>query len=159
MKIDYTKEWCMNMAQFEADSEIGAGMLAVDPLFDGELNEEHEPHEPAVAFGRFVRLMRRNRGLTIEKLAEDADIDVGELVCIEDDAHFKPGVRSVYQLSMFFDVPHANLLQIAGLTAPKDERIYCEAVRFAARSEPVQALSDEERAALETFVAVLSERK
>jgi DNA-binding XRE family transcriptional regulator len=103
--------------------------------------------------------MRRRSGLNREKLADDADIDVVELVNIEDDPHFKPDVRTVYQLSMYFDVPQANLLQIAGLTAPKDERIYEEAVRFAARSEPVVALSAEERSALEAFVAVLSKQK
>jgi hypothetical protein len=60
---------------------------------------------------------------------------------------------------MFFDLPRESLLQIAGLTKPKDERIYEEAVRFAARSETVAALTPEERAALEAFVAVLSEKK
>jgi transcriptional regulator with XRE-family HTH domain len=159
MKIDFTEEWCMNMAQLEGDADIGAGFLAIDPVFDGELMEQRAQDEPAVAFGRFVRLMRRSRGLSIEKLADDADVDIGELVSIEDDPHFKPEVRTVYQLSIVFDVQRANLLQIAGLTQPKNERIYEEAVRFAARSEPVVALTREEQEALETFVAVLSERK
>jgi hypothetical protein len=78
MKIDFTEEWCLNMAQLEADAQIGAGLLAVDPVFDGELVEQRAQDEPKVAFGRFVRLMRRCRGLNIEKLANDADIDVGE---------------------------------------------------------------------------------
>jgi hypothetical protein len=51
------------------------------------------------------------------------------------------------------------LLQVAGLTAPKDTHLLDEAVRFAARSEPVAALTVEERAALEAFVSVLSEKK
>ena len=159
MKIEFTKEWCLNAARLETDEEISAGWLAVDPVFDGEQIQEREQDEPQVAFGRFVRLMRRNRGLDRETLASDADIDVGELVSIEDDPHFKPDVRTVYQLSLFFDVPRGNLLQIAGLTVPKDARIREEAVRFAARSEPVSALSAEERTALEMFVAVLSEKK
>src|ERR1700722_19987827 len=112
MKIELTEEWCRNMAQLEGDAEIGAGLLAVDPLFDGERIEADVQEEPKVAFGRFVRLMRRRSGLNREKLADDADIDVVELVSIEDDPHFKPDVRTVYQLSMYFDVPQANLLQI-----------------------------------------------
>lgn len=159
MKIELTKEWCLNAAQLETDDEMGAGWLAVDPVFDGEQIQEPEQDESQVAFGRFVRLMRRNRGLDRETLASEADIDVGELVSIEDDPHFRPDVRTVYQLSVFFEVPRGNLLQIAGLTTPKNARIHEEAVRFAARSEPVAALSAEERAALETFVAVLSEKK
>jgi hypothetical protein len=158
MKTDFNEEWCLNMARLEGDAEIGAGLLAVDPVFDGEQIEQRTQDEPQT-FGRFVRLMRRNRGLNRERLADDADIDILELVSIEDNPYFKPEVRTVYQLSMFFDLPRANLLQIAGLTKPKDERIYEEAVRFAARAEPVAALTPEERAALETFVAVLGEEK
>ena len=101
--------------------------------------------------------MRRDRGLTVEKLADEAAVDVGELVSVEEDTRYKPEVRTVYQLANYFSVPRATLLQVAGLTLPKDSRIVEEAVRFAARSEPVEALSNEERAALETFVAVLSE--
>jgi transcriptional regulator with XRE-family HTH domain len=160
MKIEFTKEWCMRMAQLESDTEIGAGQLAIDPVFDGEQIEQRSQQEPkTIAFGRFVSLMRRDRGLTIEKLASDADIDVAELLSIEENAQYRPDVRTVYQLSEVFKVPRVNLLQISGLTAPKDDRIYEEAVRFAARSESVAALSPEEREALEVFVAVLSEKK
>ena|SRR2546421_4297087 len=159
MTTKFNEEWCLNMARLEGDAEIGAGMLAIDPVFDGELGEQREQDEPAVAFGRFVRLMRRGRGMDRERLADTADIDIMELVSIEEDPHFRPEVRTVYQLSMFFDLPRENLLQIAGLTRPKDDRIYEEAVRFAARSEPVAALTPEERQALEAFVAVLSEKK
>jgi len=157
MRIEVTKDWCVRMAELEADEEIGVGLVAVDPLFDGESLAHSE--EPAVAFGRFVSLMRRDRGLSVEKLADETDIDVAELVSIEEDTRYKPEVRTVYQLANFFALPRTTLLQVAGLTLPKDSRIAEESVRFAARSEPVEALSNEERAALETFVAVLSEEK
>jgi transcriptional regulator with XRE-family HTH domain len=157
MRIDVTKEWCLRMAELESDEEIGVGLLAVDPVFDGESVAPSE--EPAVAFGRFISLMRRDRRLTVEKLADEAEIDVAELVSVEEDTRYKPEVRTVYQLANYFGVSRATLLQVAGLTLPKDSRIVEEAVRFAARSEPVEALSSEERAALETFVAVLSEDK
>lgn len=159
MNTEFDAEWCLNMARLEGDGEIGAGEVAADPIFDGELIEQRKQDEPVVAFGRFVRLMRRRRNMDVEKLANTADIDIEELVSIEEDPHYRPEVRTVYQLSMFFDVPRESLLQIAGLTKPKDDRIYQEAVRFAARSEPVAALTPEEREALETFVAVLSEKK
>jgi transcriptional regulator with XRE-family HTH domain len=145
------------MAELEADEEVGAGIVAVDPMFDGDSLASSE--EPIVAFGRFISLMRRDRGLTVEKLADEADVDIAELVSVEEDTRFKPEVRTVYQLANFFGVPRTTLLQVAGLTLPKDSRIVEEAVRFAARSEPVEALSREERYALDTFVAVLSEKK
>lgn len=156
MKIEITKEWCLRMAHLEGDAEIGAGLLAFDPILDRFTPAVDILDEPGIAFGRFVQLMRRNRGLTIEKLAEDSDVEIAELVEIEDDARHKPQGRTVYQLANYFKVPHNNLLQVAGLTAPRDSRILEEAVRFAARSEPVSKLSPEEQAALEAFVAVIS---
>ena len=171
MKLEIGKEWCIRMAQIEGDAEIGAGRLAVDPVFDGETvpavagdgegasawNEAHEVGH-GLAFGRFVRLMRRQRGITLEKLADDADVEMAVLVELENDPHHKPELRTAYQLANYFKVPRSGLMQVAGLTTPKDARLFDEAVRFAARSEPTAELTPEESAALEAFVAVLSEQ-
>lgn len=159
MRINISKEWCARMAQLEGDAEIGAGLFAIDPVFDGEACANNTSEEPSLAFGRLIRLMRRDRGLSLEKLAEDADVDVSELISIEDDVHFRPDVRTVYQLATTFKFDSSKLLEVAGLTAARDNAIVEEAVRFAARSEPIAALSPEERAALEAFVAILSERR
>jgi len=159
MRFEFSKDWCLRMAQIGGDDEIGAGLVAADPTFDGEAVPAVPAEEPSVAFGRFVRLMRRSRGLTIEKMAETVDVEITELVAIEDDTRHKPDVRTVYQLANFFDVSRPNLMQIAGLVVAHDNRLVNEAARFAARSDPVAALTPEERAALEAFVAVLSERK
>ena len=151
----------MRMAQLEGDAEIGAGRLAIDPVFDGETTSAvaGDDEGPNIAFGRFVSLMRRQRGLSLEKLADDADVDMADLVEIESDPHHKPELRTAYQLANYFNVSRSSLLQVAGLTEPKDARLFDEAVRFAARSEPMTALTPEEGAALESFVAVLSEQK
>lgn len=151
----------MRMAQLEGDAEIGAGRLAIDPVFDGETTSAvaGDDEGPNIAFGRFVSLMRRQRGLSLEKLADDADVDMTDLVEIESDPHHKPELRTAYQLANYFNVSRSSLLQVAGLTEPKDARLFDEAVRFAARSEPMTALTPEEGAALESFVAVLSEQK
>jgi transcriptional regulator with XRE-family HTH domain len=161
MKINIPMEWSLRMARLEAGAEIGAGLLARDPVPDDEVGPAGRTpkEEPNIAFGRFVSLMRRRRGLTLEKLAEDADVEILDLVEIEADTRHRPEPRTVYQLANFFDVPRDGLLQIAGLTVPRNRRVVEEAVRFAARSEPVSELTDEERGALEAFVAVLSEQK
>jgi transcriptional regulator with XRE-family HTH domain len=161
MRIELTKNWCLQMAQLESktDGEIGAGLLAIDPVFDNVAAPVAASEEATIAFSRFVQLARRSKGLTVEKLAEDADVEIAELVSIEENAQHKPELRTVYQLANYFGVQRANLLQVAGLTMPKDSHLVNEAVRFAARSEPVAALTSEERIALEAFVSVLSERK
>ncbi len=56
MKIEITKEWCRHMAELEGDAEIGAGPLAVDPVFTDESmpavsGDEDESH---IASGCFA---------------------------------------------------------------------------------------------------------
>lgn len=161
MKIEISKEWCLHMAQHEGDAEIGAGRLAIDPVFDGERVAADVGDEEVanVAFGRFVNLMRRRRRMNLEQLADDADVDMADLVEIERDPYHRPELRTAYQLANYFKVSQAGLMQVAGLAAPKDATLFDEGVRFAARSESTAELTSEEYAALEAFVAVLSEQK
>ena len=161
MKLRISKEWCMRMAQLEGDAEIGAGCLAIDPVFDGETAPvvDRDDEKPNIAFGRLINLMRRRRRVSVEQLAKDADVTVTELVEIESDTRYKPALRTTYQLANYFDLPRSGLMQVAGLTARKDARLSDEAVRFAARAEPTAELTPEENAALEAFVAVLSKQK
>ena len=148
----------MRMARLEEDAdypgEIGAGFVARD----ASPTPIEATSEANVVFGRFVQLMRRKQGVTLEKLAEDADVEIAELVEIEDDARHKPEPRTVYQLANHFNVPSAKLMQLAGLSAPKNTELFDAGIRFAARSESVQSLSEAQRAALEAFVSVLSEQ-
>ena len=163
MKIEFTKERCLRMARLEsdasADMEIGAAPGAAEPTMVRAEEVSGYELDPNIAFGRFVRLMRRNQHLTLEKLADDARVEITELVEIEEDSRHKPDPRTVFQLAKHFDVPMPKMMQLAGLSAPKDARLVQEAIRFAARSEPVEELNEVERAALEAFVLVLSERK
>ena len=162
MKIEFTKEWCLRMAELEAHtaSDVDIGTCPV-PSQAAEATSGGPPMigpDPNIVFGRFVRLMRRHRQVTLEKLAEDARVEITELVEIEEDARHRPDPRTVYQLAHHFHVPTPKMMQLAGLSQPKDNRLFEEAIRFAARSEPMEELSEAERAALEAFVSVLSER-
>lgn len=160
MEKNISKEWCMHMSQLEGDAEIGVGRLAIDPAFDAEnsLGADREVEWLNIAFGRLINLMRRQRGIGLEKLAEDADVDMMELVEIENNTRHKPALRTTYQLANYFNMPRSSFLQVAGLTARKDSQLLNETVRFAARAEPMAKLTPEESAALETFVAILSEQ-
>lgn len=161
MKLERSKEWWMARARREGDSVIGAGLLAFDPEPDERrLNVQAAViEETRIAFGRFVKLMRRRRGLSLEQLAQAADLDTGELIEIEGDVHYVPEPRTVFKLAQTFEVSQQRLLQLAGLAVANDAGFRQEAVRFAARSESVQNLTNEENSALEAFIAVLSERE
>jgi len=165
MKIERSKEWWLAKARRESDVAIGAGLLALDPTERvASATSTDRPtatsvDETRIAFGRFVHLMRRQRGLSIEKLADEAALDVGELVSIEEDLDYTPDPRTVYQLARTFDVPQQGLMQLAGLAVANDAGFRQEAVRFAARSESTQKLSRDEKAALTAFIKVLSQRR
>lgn len=161
MRLERSKEWWLSRARREGDAVVGAGLLALDPVPDERPAGAHGmvAEETRIAFGKFVNLMRRRRGLSLERLADAADLDASELLVIEDDVHYVPEPRTVYKLAQTFDVSQRRLMQLAGLSAANDLGLRQEAVRFAARSEAVQKLTPEEAAALEAFVAVLSERE
>lgn len=107
-------------------------------------------------FGRLIEYARREQGLTVERLAEQADVDLGELVEIERDDDFMPQLRTVHQLASVLKLPTSRLMQVAGLATPRPS-VAGAALRFAARSEPTSELSPDEREAFEEFVKVLVE--
>jgi hypothetical protein len=37
MRVEFSKDWCLRMAQIEGDEEVGVGLIAADPTFDGEV--------------------------------------------------------------------------------------------------------------------------
>ena len=161
MKLERSKEWWMARARREGDAVIGAGLLALDPKPDNRPAASHSAagEDTRIAFGKFVKLMRRRRGFSMEELAQTADLDASELLVIEDDVHYVPEPRTVFKLAQTFEVSQRRLMQLAGLVVANDADFRQEAVRFAARSEAVHKLTPEESSALEAFVAVLSEQE
>lgn len=172
MKIERTKEWWLSRARREGDAAVSAGLLALDPIGLPEQQRQgggraggsslkelpNTPNEANIAFARFVELSRRERGMSVEKLAEQASLDVADIVNIEENYGHRPDPRTVYQLSAVFKVPQQRLMEIAGLTVANDDVLRQEAVRFAARSESVEKLTREQKAALNEFVAALSRK-
>lgn len=161
MKLERSKDWWMARARREGDAIIGAGLLAFDPGLDPRASGSQTApiEETRIAFGKFVNLMRRRRGFSMEELAQAADLDASELLVIEDDVHYVPEPRTVFKLAETFEVSQRRLMQLAGLAGANDAGFRREAVRFAARSESVQKLTPEESSALEAFVSVLSEQE
>lgn len=167
MKLEVTKAWCLEAARREGDVEIGAGVTAFDP--EPTTKSEAQGHATAVeatqimvieatqiAFGRTVELLRRRHQLTLEKLANDARIDLGELVAIENDPHHRPEPRAVSQLAHTFNINPKAFQQLAGNAVIRDTRVREEAARFAARAGSIERLTSEENEALEQFITVLS---
>lgn len=147
-----SQEWLREMAEFEDSCRsVSVGGMAADlgmlPLV---------PDEAHRVFGRLIEFARRTKGLSLEQLAEQADIDLVEVIELEKDENAIPQLRTVYQLAQVFNLPAGKLAEVAGLATPRPE-ISNAALRFAARSESTTTLTPAEREAFEEFVKVLVE--
>ncbi len=157
MSFDITKNWCRNAGKREDGLDVAAGLIAADPMFGGEEHADDSPEASRLALGRFINLMRRSYGLSIEDLAHKADVEIADLFSLENHASHSPDARTLYQLSEVFGVSQKKLMGLSGLTYANDDHYVEEAVRYAAKSASVDALTPEEQAILNGFVAVLSE--
>lgn len=110
----------------------------------------------ALAFGLLVQMTRRSLGWTIEKLAEQADVDLETLIQIEHEEGDCPDPHTVYNLAAALHLPEQKLLALSGAAHLEDQRVREAALRFAARSKPVEQLNATEREALEEFVKFLN---
>lgn len=98
MRLERSKDWWMARARREGNAAVGVGLLAFDPVPEERPSGARAApgEETRIAFGKFVNLMRRRRGYTIERLAEVADLDESELVEIEGDVHYVPAPRTIF---------------------------------------------------------------
>jgi len=159
MKLDVTKAWCLAAARREGNVEVGAGVIAFDPEpadKSGARDDEAAVETTQIAFGRAVHLLRRQHRMSMETLAQDARVDLSELVAIENDPHHRPEPRTVSQLAHLFRIEPKAFQQLAGNAVIRDTRVREEAARFAARAGSIEHLSQEETRALEQFIAALS---
>ena len=146
-----SREWLLHIAELEdACPSVSVGGMACD--FD-LLPAASEAHR---VFGRLIELARRKKSLTVEQLAEKADIDLEDLVEIENEEPIVPQVRTVFQLASALDLPAGRLMEVAGLAKPRPE-VNRATLKFAARSESTAKLTREEKEALDEFVKVLIE--
>src|SRR5689334_14844732 len=123
MKLERSKRWWLARAAKEGSSAVGAGLLSLDPQHEEQEERVQQPspaEDARIAFGKFVELMRRRLGFSVEQLAQEANLDVSELLVIEDDLHYLPEPRTVYQLAQTFKVSQQRLMQLAGLAEVKD---------------------------------------
>jgi transcriptional regulator with XRE-family HTH domain len=151
MKV--TADWVLARAQREPES----GITSVGGLADRlEAMAVKVPESSRLSLAKFIELSRRKMQLTVEQLAERADVELAELVAIEKGDEIIPEARTIYRLSQELGVKPEPLLELAGLVTVKGSRVSEAAVRFAARSEPMAKLSREEEEALTWFVKELT---
>jgi transcriptional regulator with XRE-family HTH domain len=150
------KDWLLKKAEMEDGCFVSVG-----GFIDDVARVESSPQgfeSTRDAFVRLLQLARRAKRLSVEEFAEKAGVNLAELVKIERNAETVPTPRTVYKIAQFLKLPGKKLMALSGLVQLKDSQFNDAAVRFAARSEPVQKLSAQEHKALEEFVKFLNDR-
>ena len=160
MKLTLPREWFEREVTGGDEFSVTAGIPNMDDFISQatELRQAQCRRErSSLPFAKLINLQRRASNLSLEELAHRADIDLTELYSIEHGEDAEPEPRTVFKLAQTLHLPQDKLFQLSGLTLPTDCRIGEEAIRFAARSEPVDKLSREEHQALREFVKYLTE--
>jgi len=106
-------------------------------------------------FHEVVRKLRQLRGLTINQLAEQLDLDPGEVVAMERNFAYRPSPLTLHKMSNFYEIPQVRFNALAGATKEIPADLREQASRFAAQSESFSKLTREEKKLLDEFVKVL----
>jgi transcriptional regulator with XRE-family HTH domain len=148
--------WLLAKANEEDNCIISVGGLVYRLRAEEKKREQEIPESTRrIAFAQLIGLSRRKMRLTIEQLADQADVDVSQLIEIEEGECISAEPRTVYKLAKIFNFPNDCLMKLSGLAKTRDSHLTEATVRFAARSEPVNVLSAEEEDALQEYVKVL----
>jgi transcriptional regulator with XRE-family HTH domain len=155
MRMNTDKDWLRKKAELEDGCFVSVGGL-IGTLEEMEQASSVIPIK--AAFVRFLQLARRERRLSLEEFAEKVDVDLAELVKIETEEKYRPAIRTVHKIAEYLKIPAKKLLALAGLLQVKDPSFQNAALKFAARSAPVEKLSQQEHSDLEEIVKFLCEQ-
>jgi len=122
-------------------------MTARDPEMDGM----------RYAFRLVVQMLRKRHGLTVDKLAQRADVEREEIVAMERNNGYRPSPLTLHKLCQFFGIPERRMLVLAGAIRETPQDFTERASGFAAQSESFAGLTKEEKKVLDEFVQFLKE--
>jgi hypothetical protein len=153
MKIEFSKEWLLKDLDKEGADIVTAGKLK---NMQSETSNVADKKKTVVsAFAKLISLKRRDKSLTLEKLATQARIDVEELHSIEQVPGYVPEPRTVCNLATVLRLPQEEMLQLSGNKILRNEKLVAHAERFAANAPSMEKLNSAEKRALEDFVKII----
>jgi HTH-type transcriptional regulator, competence development regulator len=158
MKFKISKKWLLKAALKEDKMPVSAGAFTFDMVAnDAEEKQMMVAEESCtyLSFGRLINLRRRERGLTLESLAEMVSIDLDELVGIEQMSGCTPEPRTVCQLAEVLKLPEQRLVQLSGCVEKKDEVVTNQTVCFEVPNNASETLSREQKQILDSYIRYL----
>lgn len=146
------RQWYARMIQETLDDDFVIGASAFP------LSEQNTASALAVAFGMLVRLARRSKRLSVAQLAQQLSVDVEEVQKIEHDPSYQARPRTISSIAKFFELPLKEVMTLAGAAVSSDDAFRTKAMKFAAHSDDVSTLTEEEQELLRSFVRYLREK-
>ncbi|WP_298987326.1 helix-turn-helix transcriptional regulator [uncultured Roseibium sp.] len=166
MKLHFTSDWLRRHIETDPDLDCEAGF----PLRDATplkrfVEEEKVPVQPmrevapeqkTAVLHVLVYQVRRRDKLSIEQFADRIRVDAAELRSIEEDPGYSPRPRTLHKLAEYLKVPATAVQSLTADAIIRNDNIEDAALRFAASSDDLTALSRNERQELNAFVKFLS---
>ena len=128
--------------------------LLRNAIKSSEQNKPQVDSELSLALGILLSLLRRRKGLNLKQLSKKAKVSLEDISLIESDPDHIPRPRTLVVLEKFFNLPSRSLARIAGAFGINDD-LKGEAIRFAAKAQHIEKLSEEEKKLLNSFIKFL----
>ncbi len=163
MKLLMSRGWLRQRLENTPDVDFAAGLVearmvnevnTITPNGDLVSGDERKI-ALRIALGTLIRQLREKNKLSVAELAERARVAEQDIRQIEHDPRIMPRPRTISQLAGVFKLPVQQLQQLSGLTQVVDRTVSEAATKYAARSDDLSKLSENERQALDVFVEVL----
>ena len=177
MDMTFSQEWLRRVAKEEEDVRfsVGGWTSELEEQFGPKLNgatrtiegnageadpsdlllEEAEPKhvQSGNVFGQFLNMARRERGLSVQQLAQTIGMNPYDLLLLEVGKEL-PELRVVAKVANVFNVPPRKLAQAAGLMIA--DRTTAQAALAFAASSSTKPLEPEQKEALHEFIRALA---
>lgn len=172
MKLHFTSEWLQRQIDRDEDLDTEAGIPLRDTTSLAALVQKDaapataqvpvqaRSAQPQMAVLHFlVHQLRRRDGLTIPQLADRIRVEPEELEHIEQDPSYVPRPRTMHMLASYMKVSTQAVQSLTVDAIARNDNVAQAALKFAASSKDLSALSSAERRGLNDFVKFLSRLK
>ncbi len=159
MELKINSTWLQKHREADEGHDFSAGDLMLRRPAMPATEEAHlQLAMNNAAFGTLIQLWRVDHKMTMQKLAEVAEVDLDEIQSIETDENYKPEPQTVCALASLMKVPELSLLQLTGNVVELDPNFIEYSMAFAANAKQWNQISKEQRRLLQQFMKYLSGR-
>lgn len=161
IKFVATKKWYTDAAKSETDIlDISAGPSTLSVSNTPNLTSKDDLMQirKLEGFATLLRMLRLNKGLSVEKLALEIKADVREIILLERQVGYKAKPKTLAALAMFYNIPKKPFLQISNTEKNIDSEMDHVVIRFVTESESFEKLTTQEKNLLNRTIGIISKK-